>query len=87
MHCQEELSGFNLATPDARHRRPLKFIFYHQSVKTQRTVPRAYSQLGFVLHWLSGWGVLFVTVFYGNGRTKFRPRDRRDERATYDDRA
>jgi hypothetical protein len=26
MHCQQELSGFNLATPDARHRRPLKFL-------------------------------------------------------------
>jgi hypothetical protein len=26
MHCQQELSGFTLATPDARHRRPLKFF-------------------------------------------------------------
>jgi hypothetical protein len=28
------VSGLNLATPDARHRRPLKFFLYHLSVKT-----------------------------------------------------
>jgi hypothetical protein len=35
--------GNYLVTPDARHRRPLKFLLYHQSVKTQRTAPRALS--------------------------------------------
>ena len=31
----------NLVMPDARHRRPLKFLLYHQSVKTQRTAPKS----------------------------------------------
>ncbi len=33
------VGNLNLVTPDARHRRPLKFLLYHQSVKTQRTAP------------------------------------------------
>ncbi|PYK15995.1 MAG: hypothetical protein DME64_04680 [Verrucomicrobia bacterium] len=30
-----KLSGLNLATPDARHRRPLKFLLYQPTVKKQ----------------------------------------------------
>jgi hypothetical protein len=33
MHCQQVVS-LNLATPDARHRRPLKVFLYHPSVKS-----------------------------------------------------
>lgn len=35
------LSGLSLATPDARHRRPLKFFLYHSSVKKQRPCQEA----------------------------------------------
>jgi hypothetical protein len=35
-HCQQVVS-LDLATPDARHRRPLKFFLYHRSVKSQST--------------------------------------------------
>jgi hypothetical protein len=40
-----KVSGLNLATPDARHRRPLKFLLYHQSVKRQRTAQARTPQL------------------------------------------
>jgi hypothetical protein len=32
--------SLDLATPDARHRRPLKFFLYHPSVKKQRCAKR-----------------------------------------------
>jgi hypothetical protein len=39
MHCQLKCR-FNLATPDARHRRPLKFFLYHPSVKSNGRAKR-----------------------------------------------
>jgi hypothetical protein len=70
------VSGLNLATPDARHRRPLKITLYLPSVKKQRPCQKAKCrQVSDASPWWRDSGhskglFAFLTCSYGNGGTK-----------------